>query len=53
MNTGIFDMFRNSIFYYLALVGHGIKLYLLGVLHKLRHNHRILFAHLGGHLQEA
>ena len=42
VDAGILDMLTDGIFYNLTLVGHGIKLYLLGVLHELAHHDRIV-----------
>ena len=53
VNAGVFDMLAHCIFHHFALVGHGIKLYLLGLLHELGNYHGIFLAHLGGHLQES
>ncbi|EJP32999.1 hypothetical protein HMPREF1146_0001 [Prevotella sp. MSX73] len=50
--AGIFDVLGDGIFHHLALVGHGIELYLLGLLHELAHHHGIVFRHLGGHAEE-
>ena len=53
MNSGILDMFGYGILYHFSLVGYGIKLYLLRVLHELRHHNREVLAHLGCHLEES
>ena len=50
--AGILYMLGNGIFHYFALIGHGIKLNLLCLLHKLAHNDGELFRHLCGHVQE-
>ena len=52
MYSGILNVLRDGILYHFALVGNGIKLYLLCVLHKLRHHNREVLAHLGCHLEE-
>ena len=46
-------MFRDGIFHHLTLVGNGIKLNLLGILHELRHHYGEFLRHLGSHIQEA
>ena len=51
--TSILHVLRDGIFDDLALVGHGIKLNLLGLRHKLRHHHGELLRHLGSHVEEA
>ena len=45
-------MLRDGIFHYLTLVGNGIELDLLGVLHELRYDNREVFRHFGSHAEE-
>ena len=53
MNTCILHVLRDGIFHNLTLVGNGVELYLLGVLHELADYHGIVLGDLGGHVQEA
>ena len=52
MNTGKLDMLGDGVLYDLSLVGHGVELDLLGVLHELGNDNGELLAHLCGHLEE-
>ena len=52
MHSGILDMLRDGIFNHLTLIGYGVKLNLLGLLHKLRHHYGELLAHLSCHGEE-
>ena len=45
-------MLANGVSKYLAILGYGIHLYLLGMLYELGDNHRVVFAHIGRQLEE-
>ena len=53
VHTGILNMLRNGVFHNFALVGNGIELNLLGVLHELRHHDGVVLRHFCGHVEEA
>ena len=46
------NVLRDCVLVNLAVLGHGVELYLLGILHKLRNHNRILLRHFGGGVQE-
>ena len=46
------NVLRDGVLVNLAVLGHGVELYLLGILHKLRNHNRILLRHFGGGVQE-
>ena len=48
MDTCIFDMLRDGIFHHLTVAGYCIKLHLVRLLHELRDDDGIVFAHLAG-----
>ena len=53
VNTGKLDVLADGVCQYVAVLGHGVHLYLLGMLDKLRHYHGVILRHIGGQLQKS
>ena len=53
MHAGILHMLGDGILYDVTLVGNGIELNLLCLLHELRDNDGELLRHFCGHVEEA